>query len=262
MPAYNASETLAQTYREIPREFVDEVLLVDDGSVDGTVDLARKLGIATLQHVTNKGYGANQKTCYKNAIEMGGDIIIMLHPDYQYPPSIIPAIASLLAYGPYDVVLGSRILTGGALKGGMPLYKYAFNRVLTAIQNLAWRTKISEFHTGLRGFRKHVLERINYEANSDDFVFDNQIIAQVLLRGYSIGEVSCPTSYHPTASSISVRRSLVYGFGVLRTTAELSLARARIDTPDYLKFREETQTVKNQTGPLHVLPDRGPLPAG
>ena len=203
--------------------------------------LRETLGIATLQHATNRGYGANQKTCYKNALEMGGDIIMMLHPDYQYPPSIIPAIASLLAYGPYDVVLGSRILTGGALKGGMPLYKYAFNRVLTAIQNLAWRTKISEFHTGLRGFRKHVLESINYEANSDDFVFDNQIIAQVLLQGYSIGEVSCPTSYHPTASSISVRRSLVYGFGVLKTTVELSLARARIHTPDYLKFSAGTE---------------------
>jgi glycosyltransferase involved in cell wall biosynthesis len=245
MPAYNASQTLSQTYQEIPRQFIDEVLLVDDGSVDGTLDLARKLGIATLQHASNRGYGANQKTCYKSALEMGGDIIIMLHPDYQYTPSLIPAIATMLVYGPYDVVLGSRILTGGALKGGMPLHKYASNRVLTGIQNLAWRTKLSEFHTGLRGFRRYVLTSINLDANSDDFVFDNQIIAQILRRGYRIGEVSCPTYYHPTASSISLQESVVYGIGVLKTTVELLLAKSGIHTAGYLELPAET-TEKSQ----------------
>ena len=241
MPAYNASKTLNQTYQEIPRQFIDQVLLVDDGSVDGTLDVARKLGITTLHHISNRGYGANQKTCYKNALGMGGDIIIMLHPDYQYSPSLIPAIATMLVYGPYDVVLGSRILTGGALKGRMPLHKYAFNRVLTGFQNLAWRTKLSEFHTGLRGFRRYVLANINLDANSNDFVFDNQIIAQILLRGYRIGEISCPTYYHPTASSISLQESLAYGIGVLKTTVEYLLAKSGIHTVAYLEVSPESE---------------------
>jgi len=235
MPAYNASKTLEATYEEIPKEFFDEVLLVDDGSTDNTFDIARSLGIRALSHERNKGYGANQKTCYKTALDMGGDIIVMLHPDYQYSPKLIPATVTLLAYGPYDVVLGSRILTGGALRGGMPLYKYVFNRALTAAQNLAWGTKLSEFHTGFRAFKREVLKSINFEANSDDYVFDNQIIAQVLWRGYQIGEISCPTLYFPHASSISLRRGLTYGFGVLNTTIQLMTARAGICTPDYLK---------------------------
>lgn len=225
MPAYNASQTLGMTYEKLPKEFVDEVLLVDDGSTDNTVELARKLGIQTIRHDKNKGYGANQKTCYAAALQMDGDIIVMLHPDYQYSPKIIPAVVTLLAYGPYDLVLGSRVLGGGALKGGMPLYKYVFNRLLTYFQNLMWRSKLSEFHTGLRAFKRHVLENINFQANSDDFVFDNQILAEVICRGYSIGEISCPTSYFPHASSISLRRGIVYGFGVLRTTLELVAVR-------------------------------------
>lgn len=238
MPAYNASKTLGMTYGELPKEFFDEALLVDDGSTDNTFETARSLGIRTLRHDKNRGYGANQKTCYKTALAMGGDIIVMLHPDYQYSPKIIPAIVSLLAYGPYDVVLGSRILDGGALAGGMPLYKYVFNRILTGLQNLAWRTKISEFHTGLRGYKHTVLETINFEANSDGFVFDNQILAQALWQGYSIGEVSCPTLYSPQSSSIGLRRAIVYGFGVLKTTLELAAARVGVYTPDYLKPAE------------------------
>jgi len=235
MPAYNAERTLSLTYEEIPREFVDEVLLVDDGSTDTTFEISKTLAMKTFRHDRNRGYGANQKTCYKTALKMGGDIIVMLHPDYQYSPKLIPAVATLLAYGPYDVVLGSRILTGGALKGGMPTYKYIFNRVLTAAQNLAWGTKISEFHTGFRAFKAQVLNTINFEANSDDFVFDNQIIAQILWKGYSIGEISCPTSYAPHSSSIGLKRGLKYGFGVLRTTIELVAARAGFYKPTYLE---------------------------
>jgi len=235
LPAYNAANTLGATYDEIPKEFIDEALLVDDASEDNTYEISRNLGIRTLRHDRNRGYGANQKTCYKTALQMGGDIIVMLHPDYQYSPRLIPAIVTLLAYGPYDVVLGSRILAGGALKGGMPLYKFVFNRVLTAVQNLAWHSKISEFHTGLRGFKRHVLEAINFEANSDDFVFDNQIIAQIMWHGHRIGEVSCPTLYFPHASSIDLKTGLSYGLGVLRTTVELMAARAGLWTANYLK---------------------------
>jgi glycosyltransferase involved in cell wall biosynthesis len=237
MPAYNASKTLRATYGAIPKEFIDEVLLVDDGSVDDTVQLAESLGIKTIRHTFNKGYGANQKTCYKHSLEIGADIIIMLHPDYQYPPTILPAMVCLLAYGPYDVAFGSRILTGGALRGGMPLYKYVFNRLFTAIQNLAWGAKLSEYHTGFRAFKRHVLETINYELNSDDFVFDNQIVAQILMQGYQIGEVSCPTIYFPEASSISLKRSILYGIGVLRTTVDLVLARSGVCVPAYLKLK-------------------------
>lgn len=238
MPAYNASKTLHATYERIPKEFVDEVLLVDDGSTDGTLQLARNLGIRTIKHAVNKGYGANQKTCYKHSLDMGADIIVMLHPDYQYAPTILPAMVTLLAYGPYDAVFGSRILTGGALRGGMPLYKYVFNRVLTAIQNLAWGAKLSEYHTGFRAFKRHALETINYEVNSDDFVFDNQIVAQILMHGYQIGEVSCPTIYFPEASSISLKRGFTYGLGVLRTTVDLVLARSGIHVASYLKRKE------------------------
>jgi glycosyltransferase involved in cell wall biosynthesis len=235
MPAYNASKTLRATYEGIPKEFIDEILLVDDGSADDTVQLAETLGIRTIMHAQNKGYGANQKTCYKHALDMGADIIIMLHPDYQYSPTILPAMTTLLAYGPYDVVFGSRILTGGALRGGMPIYKYAFNRILTAIQNLAWGAKLSEYHTGFRGFKRHVLETINCELDSDDFVFDNQIVAQILMQGYQIGEISCPTIYFPEASSISLSRGFKYGLGVLRTTVDLVFARMGVHVASYLK---------------------------
>jgi glycosyltransferase involved in cell wall biosynthesis len=235
MPAYNASKTLATTYDELPKELIDQVLLVDDGSTDDTFETARGLGIVTLRHDKNRGYGANQKTCYKTALDMGGDIIVMLHPDYQYSPKVIPAIVSLLAYGPYDIVLGSRILVGGALAGGMPIYKYIFNRILTAVQNLAWRTKLSEFHTGLRGFKRTVLETIHFESNSDDFVFDNQILAQILWHGFTIGEISCPVLYFPHASSIGLKRAFTYGLGVLKTTLELMAARTGFYAPDYLK---------------------------
>jgi glycosyltransferase involved in cell wall biosynthesis len=245
MPAYNASGTLAMTYNEIPRDYIDEALLVDDGSTDGTYDFALRLGIKTVRHDANKGYGANQKTCYKAALDMGADIVVMLHPDYQYSPRVIPAIVMLLAYGPYDVVLGSRILEGEALRGGMPFYKYVFNRLLTALQNLAWGAKVSEFHTGLRAFKRGVLETVSFEANSNDFVFDNQIIAQVLWYGYRIGEVSCPTLYFPGASSINLRRGLRYGFGVLRTTLELMAARAGVFTPGFLKRKETVPVARS-----------------
>lgn len=237
MPAYNAAKTVKKTYAEIPAQYVDEVLLIDDASSDDTLQIATQLGIRTLHHEENRGYGANQKTCYNAALEMGADIIVMLHPDYQYSPKLIPAAVAMLAYGPYDVVLGSRILTGGALRGGMPLYRYLFNRILTALQNLAWGTKISEFHTGFRAYKSVVLKTTNLEANSDDFVFDNQIIAQILWQGYSIGEISCPTSYAPHSSSISLWRGVKYGFGVLKTTIDLVAARTGIYRPSYLQER-------------------------
>jgi glycosyltransferase involved in cell wall biosynthesis len=244
MPAYNAERTVKKTYDEIPKDFIDDVLLVDDASADSTLEVARGLGMKILFHDKNRGYGANQKTCYKAALEMGADIVVMLHPDYQYSPTLIPAIVTLLVYGPYEVVLGSRIIGGGALKGGMPKYKYVANRLLTAFQNLLWRSKFSEFHTGLRGFRRYVLEGINFHANSDDFIFDNQILAQILRRGYSVGEISCPTLYFPEASSISFKRALRYGFGVVETTFELLLARRAIWTPDYLKIESTRNASK------------------
>ena len=234
MPAYNASRTLRAAYQRIPREFVDEVLLVDDGSVDGTAELAENLGIKTVTLPVNKGYGANQKACYRCSLEMGADIVVMLHPDYQYPPELIPAMVCMLAYGPYDIVLGSRVLVREALRGGMPVWKYVSNRVLTSIQNVLWHTNISEFHTGFRAFRKTLLETVAFDLNSDDFVFDNQIIAQAVWHGFRIGEISCPTRYFPEASTIGFRRSLKYAFGVLVTTWDLQMARFRIRTAAYL----------------------------
>lgn len=218
LPAFNAERTLEQTFREIPRDIVDGVLLVDDYSSDETVKLANKLGIETILHSRNYGYGRNQKTCYQSALIRGADILVMLHPDYQYDPKLIIVMASMIAFGTYDVVLGSRIVGGGALKGGMPKYKYVANRFLTAFQNLFLGSKLSEFHTGYRAFSREVLERIPLNENSDDFVFDNQILAQVIFFGYQIGEVSCPTRYFKEASSIDFRRSVRYGIGVLLTT--------------------------------------------
>ncbi len=229
MPAYNAGRTLEITYSEIPFDFVDEVILVDDASRDDTAELARKLGIQTvIVHSENRGYGANQKTCYREALAHGADVVIMLHPDYQYTPKLLVAMSSLVANGQYDVVLGSRILSNGALKGGMPYYKYASNRMLTLIQNILLGAKLSEYHTGYRAFSRQVLCSLPLEENSDDFVFDNQMLAQVILFGYSIGEISCPARYFPEASSINWRRSMTYGIGVLQTSLQFVLARHRV----------------------------------
>ena len=216
LPAYNAEKTLEQTYHEIPYNIVDEVVLVDDASRDHTAELGKKLGIRhIIIHEKNKGYGGNQKSCYKKALELGADIVIMLHPDYQYTPKLITAMASIIAYEVYPVVLGSRILGRGALKGGMPIYKYIFNRFLTLSQNILMNEKLSEYHTGYRAFSKEVLLHINFEANSDNFVFDNQMLAQIFYAKYSIGEITCPTKYFEGASSINFTNSVVYGLGVL-----------------------------------------------
>ena len=225
MPAYNAERTLLRTYEEVPHDLVDEVILTDDFSSDRTTEIARRLDLTLIEHDENRGYGGNQKTCYQAALEAGADIVIMLHPDYQYTPKLIPAMAHMVACGEYDVVLGSRILTKGALSGGMPLYKYISNRFLTFVQNLLVRHKLSEYHTGYRAFQRRVLERLPLAENSDDFVFDNQILVQVIFFGYRIGEVSCPARYEPDSSSIDFRRSLIYGLGVLMTSVQFVLQR-------------------------------------
>jgi len=219
MPAYNAEQTLEQTYREIPFSIVDEVILVDDKSSDNTSQLAKDLGIQhVIRHEKNTGYGGNQKSCYNKAIEIGADIVIMLHPDYQYTPQLIEPMSYIIANDVYQVVLGSRILGKGALKGGMPIYKYIANRILTLFQNILMNQKLSEYHSGYRAFSKEVLKSINYNTNSDDFVFDNQMLAQIAYAGYEIAEVTCPTKYFEEASSINFRRSSIYGFGVLWTS--------------------------------------------
>lgn len=223
MPAYNAEQTLEQTYREVPPGFIDEIVLVDDASRDNTAELSRRLGLKTVVHPKNLGYGGNQKTCYKEALKLGADVVIMLHPDYQYTPKLLIAMASLVAIGLYDIVLGSRILGGGALKGGMPLYKYISNRILTLIQNIMLGAKLSEYHTGYRAFSRRVLMELPLEENSNDFIFDNQMLAQALMCGYSIGEISCPTKYFKEASSINLMRSIVYGLGVLKTSVQFVL---------------------------------------
>jgi glycosyltransferase involved in cell wall biosynthesis len=236
LPAYRAEKTLEQTYRAIPRDIVDLVLLVDDASKDSTPDLAKRLGIRTFVHKQNLGYGANQKTCYSEALRAGADIVIMVHPDYQYDPRLITAMAGMIASGIYDVVLASRILGNTAIQGGMPLYKYVANRVLTLIQNLLLGTKLSEFHTGYRAFSRKTLEALPLLSNSDDFVFDNQIIAQIVALDLAIGEISCPTKYFPEASSINFRRSVVYGLGVLRTSFLYRLWRMGILKPMMFTF--------------------------
>ncbi len=223
LPAYNAERTLERTCAEIPRDLVDDIILTDDASRDDTVSLARRLGLHTIEHLQNRGYGANQKTCYRAAVARGADIVIMLHPDYQYSPRLLTAMASMLVSGHYDVVLGSRILGRGAVKGGMPVYKYIANRTLTFAQNVLMAEKLSEYHTGYRGWTKQVIETLRLDRCSDDFVFDNQMLAQAFHAGFSIGEISCPTRYFPEASSINLRRSIVYGMGVLRTACEYRL---------------------------------------
>lgn len=217
LPAYNAARTLEQTFAEIPFPLVDEVILCDDASRDNTVDTARALGIQhIIVHENNKGYGGNQKSLYRKALELGGDIIIMLHPDYQYTPLLIPSFVNIIGEGLYPVVLGSRILGKGALSGGMPIYKYVANRLLTLVQNLLVNYKLSEYHTGYRAFSREVLQTINFEANSDDFVFDNEMLSQIIHAGFDIAEVTCPTKYFEAASSINFKRSVTYGLGVLR----------------------------------------------
>jgi glycosyltransferase involved in cell wall biosynthesis len=216
LPAYNAAPTLEKTYNEIPMDIVDEVILVDDASKDNTSELAKQIGIKhVIRHEKNKGYGGNQKTCYDKALELGADIVIMLHPDYQYTPKLIPAMTSIIGNDLYHVVFGSRILGKGALKGGMPMYKYIANRFLTLTQNILMGQKLSEYHTGYRAFSKTVLQSVNYHNNSDDFVFDNQMIAQICFEGFDIAEVTCPTKYFEEASSINFKRSTIYGLGVL-----------------------------------------------
>lgn len=224
LPAYNASKTLEITFREIDFSLVDDVILVDDLSNDDTVEVGKKLGIKHIvAHTENKGYGGNQKSCYNKALELDADIVIMLHPDYQYTPKLIPAMTHLLASGLYHVVLGSRILGKGALKGGMPMIKYIANRGLTFIQNILLGAKLSEYHTGYRAFTREVLEAVNYNANSDNFVFDNQMLAQIWYAGYEIAEITCPTKYFDDASSISLKSSSVYGIGVLKTSLQFRL---------------------------------------
>jgi glycosyltransferase involved in cell wall biosynthesis len=225
MPAYNAEKTLRATYAEVPRPLVDEVILVDDASRDHTAQTARKLGIRTIVHASNRGYGGNQKTCYAEALRRKADIVVMLHPDYQYTPKLIPSMVDLLASGLYDAVLGSRILGGQALAGGMPLYKYISNRVLTFTQNVMVGAKLSEYHTGYRAFTRRVLNEVPWGLNSDDFVFDNQMLCQVIFKGFQIAEVTCPAKYFHEASSINFNRSMTYGLGCLTTAMRFRLTR-------------------------------------
>ena len=241
LPAYNAARTLERTYSEIPFEVVDEVLLVDDASTDATVKVAQELGIATLIHPTNRGYGANQKTCYQAALGRGAAIVILLHPDYQYTPRLISPMAHLLATGEFDVVLGSRILGGKALSGGMPLYKYVGNRMLTLVENLLVGAKLSEYHTGYRAYSRAVLENVPWQKNSDDFVFDNQLLCQILYAGFRVGELTCPARYFPEASSINFLRSVRYGLGCLATAAQFRLSRLGLARPEIFFFPSRTE---------------------
>ena len=229
MPAYNAAKTLQKTLEEIPRPLVDEVILCDDASKDNTADLARKLGVEhVIIHENNKGYGGNQKSLYQKALEINADIVIMVHPDYQYTPKLIPAMVNIIGDDLYPVVLGSRILGKGALKGGMPIYKYIANRILTLTQNILINYKLSEYHTGYRAFSSEVLKNINFAANSDDFVFDNQMLSQIIYKGYDIAEVTCPTKYFDEASSINFSRSVKYGLGVLSVSLNHLLCKMRV----------------------------------
>ena len=257
MPAYNAEATLARTCAEVDRDLVDEIILVDDASGDGTVELARQLGLHVLVHPRNRGYGGNQKPCYVEALRLGADIIIMVHPDYQYTPLLIPAFVAMIGNDVYDCVIGSRILGGQARAGGMPAYKYLANRCLTLSQNLLLGSKLSEFHTGYRAFSRELLEQLPLGENSDDFVFDNQMLAQVISFGHRIGEVSCPTRYFAAASSIGFRRSLVYGLGVLRTSWRYRLHHwgLRADplfSPRGRRLRDDRAV----GGPAPAMPDR------
>jgi glycosyltransferase involved in cell wall biosynthesis len=256
MPAYNAQKTLERTVGEIDRAVADDIILVDDSSSDGTLDLARRLGLHALSHPRNRGYGGNQKTCYAAALARGADIVVMIHPDYQYSPRLLPALAGMVASGHFDCVLGSRILGVGARKGGMPLWRYLANRALTLVENLLLGYKLSEYHSGYRAFSRRLLETLPLEEDSDDFVFDNQMLAQALWFGFEIGEVSCPTRYFGEASSINFRRSVVYGFGVLATALEyrlgrLGLLRTARFSPDGRRLRTEAPSPPASPGSGH-----------
>jgi glycosyltransferase involved in cell wall biosynthesis len=236
LPAYNASKTIEQTYQEIPFDIVDEVILVDDNSKDNTAEVAASLGIEhIIIHPQNRGYGGNQKSCYNKALELNADIVVMLHPDYQYTPHLIHSMAYLIANEVYPVAFGSRILSKGALNGGMPMYKYIANRLLTSFQNILLNQKLSEYHTGYRAFSSNVLRNISYNLNSDDFVFDNQMIAQIFDKGFEIGEITCPTKYFPEASSINLKRSIIYGLGVLQVSLQYRLKKWNLMIPPYLR---------------------------
>jgi glycosyltransferase involved in cell wall biosynthesis len=241
LPAYRAEQTLLRTYNDIPHDIVDEVILVDDASSDATVELARTLNMHVFVHHQNLGYGANQKTCYHEALRLGADVVVMLHPDYQYDPRLVTAMAAMVSSGIYDAVVGSRILGNTARRGGMPFYKYIANRLLTATQNFCLGSKLSEFHSGYRAFSRRVLEQLPLLANSDDFVFDNQMLAQCMAQGFSLGEISVPTKYFPEASSINFRRSVVYGLGVLQTTLRYVLHRRGLSTHPIFDVRPEMQ---------------------
>lgn len=246
LPAYRAAKTVERTFRDLPMDVVDEILLVDDAGGDDTIEISRRLGIKTLRHRSNLGYGGNQKTCYFEALAAGADVVVMVHPDYQYDPRLVPAMAAMVASGVYDAVLGSRI--GTARSGGMPLWKYVANRSLTAFENLFLGTKLTEFHTGYRAFSKRVLQTMPLLANSDDFVFDNQMIAQLVACKFRIGEISCPTKYFPEASSINFHRSTVYGIGVLQTSVQYRLWKLGLIKPDIFvdspDFRIDSETGK------------------
>ena len=236
LPAYNASGTLLKTYQEIPFDIVDDVVLVDDNSTDETLLVAEKIGIShIIKHDNNKGYGANQKSCYKKALSLGADIVVMLHPDYQYTPKLIHSMAYLIANNMYPVVMGSRILGKGAIKGGMPMYKYISNRFLTLFQNIVIGQKLSEYHTGYRAFSKEVLNAIALEHNSDDFIFDNQMLCQIFNKGYEIAEITCPTKYETGSSSINFKRSVIYGLGVIKVSFQYFLHKKKVKT--FLLFK-------------------------
>lgn len=246
LPAYNAEKTVERTVAEIPREIVDDVILTDDASWDNTAEVAARLGLHVVRHDRNRGYGGNQKTCYEAALSRGADIIVMLHPDYQYTPLLVTAMASMIAYDQYDCVLASRILGNGALKGGMPLYKYISNRFLTLAQNVMMGQKLSEYHTGYRAWSRAVIERLPLLSCSDDFIFDNQIIVQAIQFGFRIGEISCPTRYFDEASSINFRRSVVYGVGVLLTATGFLLKKWKLAQPGFLEDREDRRLAQGR----------------
>ena len=258
LPAYNAAETLERTVREIDRDIVDDVLLVDDASTDSTVERAEKLGLVTIVHPHNRGYGGNQKTCYRAALEVGADVVVMVHPDYQYSPRLIPAMVGMITCGHYDLVLGSRILAQDSVARGMPRYKYVANRSLTFIENVLLGQKLSEYHTGLRAYSAALLGSLRLERNSDDFVFDNQIIAQALLAGARIGELSCPTRYGDESSSINLRRSIRYGFGVLATAGQYWMHERGLRSSGYLELDSTMAFTPTEAAPwvdAHSGPD-------
>lgn len=258
LPAYNAAKTLRRTIEDIPHGIVDDIILTDDASRDNTAELAQELGVITIRHAENRGYGGNQKTCYTAALDRGADIVVMVHPDYQYTPKLITAMASMIAYGEFDFVLASRILGGGALKGGMPLYKYISNRGLTFVENLLVEQKISEYHTGYRAWSRPVLERLPLRACSDDFVFDNEMVVQAIQFGFRVGEISCPTKYFQEASSINFTRSVTYGLGVLDTALKFRLKQLGLAKPAFL----DDDPTKRLSGPDFKAPPSGPPLAG